>query len=219
MTARSFVLIRLTACALATIAFVNARYIRADDSDSSLEDIPLRTTWVDAEDRKSISALEIAFTNQDGETGVLSDLTDRPTLITFFYTRCQNNYKCSAALTRFTALQTMLHQLDLADHVRLLAITYEPDFDDPERLKRFGGDRGMKFTPGAQALRLDAAKHKGFVLALKAPVSFNGSAVNTHGVGLHVLDSRGRLVRQYHTLLWHNDQVIQDVKRLLSEPD
>lgn len=189
----------------------------ADDASASLGNVPLRTDWIDISDREPLEPLDIHYTNQDRRQGVLRSLTDRPTLITFFYTRCQNDYKCSAALTRFTALQQRLTQLKLNGNVRLLAITYEPAFDDSDRLKRFGGDRGLKFSSHAQALRLDEKRHKEFLRAVKAPVSLSGGAVNSHGVGLHVLDADGCVVRQYHTLLWNNAQVIEDVKRLLAE--
>src|SRR5262245_16263481 len=112
-----FIIITLIAGALALVAADNVQKSKADDSESDLESISLRTAWIAAIDRKSNAEFDIAFMNQDGETGVLRDLVDRPTLITFFYTRCQNNYKCSAALTRFTALQKMIHRLDFDDKV------------------------------------------------------------------------------------------------------
>lgn len=191
----------------------------ADETESSPDAISLMTAWLGDGEREPVAELDIAYTNQNGERGVLRELVDRPVLITFFYTRCQNNYKCSAALTRLTALQARLERLGLGDKIRLLAITYEPAFDDAARLKRFGVNRGLQFTGNAQALRLDEAKHEAFVKAMKAPVSFNGGAVNTHGVALHVLDAKGRLARQYHTLLWDNVQVLEDVKRLLADEE
>lgn len=202
-----------TGCVSAT----SPRPASAEDFDGLAEGIALRTQWVEETERKQIEPFDIAYTNQDGQQGMLRSLADRPTLITFFYTRCQNNYKCSAALTRFTALQQELEKLGLDDDVRLLAITYEPAFDDSVRLKRFGADRGLKFSKHAQALRLDEQHHEALIRSIKAPVSLSGGAVNTHGVGLHVLDASGRLARQYHTLLWNNAQVVQDVKRLLAE--
>jgi protein SCO1/2 len=209
----------LTASFAAILLSLAAYLARAEDADSAFSDIPLRTEWVAREKRTSLALHNIAFANQNGEEGVLNDLADRPLLITFFYTRCQNNYKCSAALTRFTALQQTLQRLGLAKEVRLMAITYEPGYDDSARLKSFGAHRGLRFTENVQAIRLDETKHEEFVRGLNAPVSFNGGAVNTHGVALHVLDARGRLARQYHTLLWDNDQVVEDVRRLLAEDE
>lgn len=178
---------------------------------------PLSTGWIPADRRSRMQSLDIAFKNQDGEPGVLSDLINQPVLITFFYTRCQNNRKCSAAVGRLAALQRQLKQAGLEDRVRLLAITYEPQFDSPERINRYGTDHGLQFGQQAMALQLDVKRQQRLIDELQAPVSFNAGWVNTHGVELSLLDAKGRLVRQYHTLLWHNDQVAGDLQRVIPE--
>jgi protein SCO1/2 len=204
----------LLSCLTAILPWGAGRIVLADEGEVA---IALKSEWIGKSSRKEIAQLDIGYTNQESKAGTLRDLIDRPTVITFFYSRCQNGAKCSAALMRFTALQNELKRLGLSEKVRMLAITYEPEFDDPARLKSFGADRGLKFTADCQALRLDNTRHESLIKALKAPVSFNGGAVNTHGVALHVLDTNGRLTRQYHTLLWDNDQVLQDLAALIDE--
>ncbi|HWM26733.1 MAG TPA: SCO family protein [Chthoniobacterales bacterium] len=183
-------------------------------------DVPapsLSTIWIPAAQRSQVRSLDIAFKNQDGEPGLLSDLINQPVLITFFYTRCQNNRKCSAAVGRLAALQRQLRQAGLEDRVRLLAITYEPQFDSPERINRYGTDHGLQFGRHAMALQLDIKRQQRLIDELQAPVSFNAGWVNSHGVELSLLDAKGRLVRQYHTLLWDNDQVAGDLQRVIPE--
>jgi protein SCO1 len=178
--------------------------------------LPLSTDWVSAAQRRELQNIDIPFKDHAGRPGVLRNLLNKPVVITFFYTRCQNGKKCSMAVSRLGALQRQLAQAGIGDKVRLIAITYEPQFDTPERINRYAIDRGFSLGENALALQLDPARQPELIDELQAPVSFNAGWVNTHGVELSLLDASGRLVRQYHTLLWDNDQVTEDLKRLVS---
>ena len=50
----------------------------------------------------------------------------------------------------------------------------------------------------------------------EAPANYNAGWINTHGIELSLLDAHGRVVRKYQTLLWDNDQVVKDLKRVLA---
>jgi protein SCO1/2 len=175
------------------------------------------TPWIPAAERKPLQNLDIAFKDHDGRDGLLAKIADKPLLVTFFYSRCQNSKKCSMAVTRLGGLQRRLAQAGLDDRVRLLAISYEPQFDTPERLHRYATDRGFQLTPNALALQLDPARNQRLVEELNAPANYNAGWINTHGVELTLLDAHGRPVRKYHTVLWNDDQVVEDVKRVLME--
>jgi protein SCO1 len=178
--------------------------------------IPLWTPWAPTAERSQLKGLDIAFKDQDGRSGVLGDLIDRPVLVTFFYSRCLNSRKCSMAVNRMGALQRRLAEDGIGGQVRLLAITYEPQFDTPERINRYATDRGLRLGENALALQLDTNRHQQLVDELQAPVNYNAGWVNAHGVELSLLDAKGRLVRKYHTVLWDNDQVTKDVKEILA---
>ena len=115
---------------------------------------PLVTEWSPADRRRVINSIDISYVDQDGGTGRLGDLIDRPTVITFFYTRCQYANKCSRTLGHLAALQRELAQAGVGKQVRLIAITYEPQYDTPDRIKRYGGDRGLTFSEGAGGCNL-----------------------------------------------------------------
>jgi protein SCO1 len=178
--------------------------------------IPLWTPWVPSAERSPLKGLDIAFKDQDGRSGVFGDLVDRPVLVTFFYSRCLNSRKCSMAVNRMGALQRHLAEDGMGGKVRLLAISYEPQFDTPERINRYATDRGLRLGENALALQLDTDRHQQLVDELQAPVNYNAGWVNAHGVELSLLDGQGRLVRKYHTVLWDNDQVAKDVKEVLA---
>lgn len=178
---------------------------------------PIASDFLPAPKRARLKNLDIAYKDHDGRDGVLMNLADRPMLITFFYSRCQNSKKCSMAVSRLSALQRQLAQAGIDERVRLLAISYEPQFDTPERINSFASARGLRLGQNALALQLDSSREQQLTDELQAPVNFSSGWVNTHGVELSLLDADGRVVRQYHTMLWDNDQVVKDVQRLLAE--
>lgn len=183
--------------------------------DCSVAKPPLCTPWLAAAQRARLQNLDITFKDHDGRAGVLANLMDKPVLVTFFYTRCQNGRKCSMAVSRMGTLQRELAGAGFGDRIRLLAISYEPQFDTADRIHRYSTDRGLHLGENALALQLDSTRHQRLVEELQAPANYNAGWINTHGLQLSLFDSRGRLVRNYHTLLWDNAQVVEDVKRVL----
>lgn len=181
-----------------------------------LSDATLASPWISPTERVRLRSMDISFRDQDGQNGLLRDLVDRPTLVTFFYSRCHNAGKCSAAIARLAELQAQLAAQALDTKVRLLAITYEPQFDTPEGIKQYAEARGLHFDAWARGLQLNAEDLNKITAELQLPVNFNRGWVNTHGLMLSVIDERGALARQYDTLLWENQQVIADVRLLLS---
>ncbi len=180
---------------------------------------PLRFSgpWIATADRADLESMDIAYTDHDGRAGVVRELLDKPAVITFFYTRCQNMKKCSMAVNRLGVLQRRLAEAGIADRVLLVAISYEPQFDTAERIHRYATDRGFRLGANAVALRLDQKRHRRLVEELNAPANYNAGWINTHGVELNLVDAQRRVVRKYHTVLWDDDQVIADLKKVLGE--
>jgi protein SCO1 len=187
-----------------------------DPGQSSTSEAKLVTPWIEPSERRPLNIVDIRYTNQDGASGVLGGLMNKPTVVAFFYTRCQNAAKCSMTMSRLAALQRTLRAQGLDSKARVLGITYEPQFDTPDRIHRFGSDRGFVFGPDAQALRTDTEGLKRLVDVIEAPVNYNAGWVNTHGVELTLFDGRGRLVRKYHSIAWENSAVAADLKRVVS---
>lgn len=171
--------------------------------------------WEPAAGPARIANLDIGYTDQSGASGTLANLVDRPVLLTFFYTRCQNSRKCPLTVSRLAALQRRLEAAGLTERVRLLAITYEPRFDTPERLARYATNRGLALGPGARALRLDPERQQALIDDLHVEVAYNSGWVSGHGVELSLLDAGGRLVRKYHAVYWQNPRVVEDLRQLL----
>lgn len=63
---------------------------------------------------------------------------ERATVMTFIFTRCAAMEFCPKMNANFEALQDAIREKDLSGKVRLLSITLDPEYDRPERLKKFG---------------------------------------------------------------------------------
>lgn len=157
------------------------------------------------------------FEDQDGAAATFGEVfVGRPSVVVFFYTRCDNPLKCSLTVTKLARVQKLLEERGLAGQINTAAITYDPAFDLPGRLRGYGRDRGVRFdarhrmlraTEGAAALR----KH------FKLGVNFIESLVNRHRIEVYVLDAEGRIAASFERLQWDERQVVERAVELLDE--
>jgi cytochrome oxidase Cu insertion factor (SCO1/SenC/PrrC family) len=106
-------------------------------------------------------------------------LCDRRTILAFFYTRCMNPAKCSLTVTRLAAIARDAQQSDPSSNLRVLACTYDPDFDLSFRLEAYGRDRGFPFTENSMMLRCV----EGWELlrdTFRLRVGYSATTVNDH---------------------------------------
>jgi len=79
------------------------------------------------------------FTNELGEPVRLSDFHGQALAITFFYTRCPLPEFCPRLSKNFQVAQQKLGSMpDAPTNWHLVSVTFDPDFDTPERLKNYG---------------------------------------------------------------------------------
>jgi hypothetical protein len=124
----------------------------------------------------------IGVEDQSGASSTLGELlADRKTILAFFYTRCMNPARCSLTITRLAALARS-RENDRA----VLAITYDPDFDSPERMRRYGADRGFPFGERARLIRTaDAWPEVRAMFGLR--VGYGPVTVNEHARELFLI--------------------------------
>jgi protein SCO1/2 len=158
-------------------------------------------------------------TDQEGEPHNLADLCDRPTALSFIYTRCTNPNKCPRVVAEVAGLQARLPAENLDARVRLLVMTYDPGYDTPARLRQYGEKHGLRFTPDVRMLRpLDGGEPRLFE-ALQVAVNYDSAGVNLHGVQLYLFDRQGRFVRRYQSVFWEAAEVVSDLRRLTLEAE
>jgi protein SCO1/2 len=157
------------------------------------------------------------FEDQDGARLSSDELfSGKPSIVAFFYTRCANPLKCSRTVTTLGDLQRQVGEEGLAGRVRILAITYDSDYDRPDRIRKYAEARGFAFDADNRALRaIDGfdALLSGFNLQ----ASFTGVTVSQHATELFVVDASGRFAASFQRLQWQPDDVMKPVRAALAE--
>ncbi len=149
---------------------------------------------------------ELELENQDGDRLTFSNaFGGKPTALAFFYTRCMNPSRCSLTVTKLARIA-----LRLADEridANVAAISYDPRFDRPGRLKAYGADRGMRFSPSSSLLRtvgpFDPLRD-----TFDLGVGFGPVTVNQHRVDLLVLDHSLAVTDRFERRIWDDKAVL-----------
>ena len=133
------------------------------------------------------------FEDHDGASITFKEFfRGHPSIVVFFYTRCDNPLKCSLTVTKLARIQQLLEAQGLAEQIHTAAITYDPAFDLPERLRGYGQSRGVRLDARHRMLRatdgMDALRRH-----FKLGVNFIESLVNRHRVEVYILDAEGRI--------------------------
>jgi protein SCO1/2 len=151
--------------------------------------------------------------NQDGERLAFAEaFSSRPTALAFFYTRCTNPDKCSLTVTRLARVAQRVAADELDANVA--GISYDPGWDNPGRLRRYGSDRGMRFSSRCTLLRtVDAIDP--LIEAFELGVGFGPVTVNRHRLDLIVLDRELGVVQHFERRLW-SEETVHDVLRGLA---
>lgn len=160
---------------------------------------------------------DIAFTDESGRPRPLSAYRGTYALLTFIYLRCPLPDYCPRMNAHFAAVQrAVLADAALRQHVRLLSISFDPDFDTPARLgakaKEMGADPAVWHFVTAPRAAVD-----GFGERLGLSVIREGAdGVNiTHNLRTVLIDRDGTLARTYNGKDWVPADVVRDLQALV----
>ncbi|HMG04245.1 MAG TPA: SCO family protein [Chthoniobacterales bacterium] len=168
--------------------------------------------------RNDCEAIEsTVFEDHDGATIAFGEFfRGHPSVVVFFYTRCDNPQKCSLTITKLARLQKLLADQGLTEQISTSAITYDPAFDVPERLSGYGRNRGVRLDARHRMLRaidgVDALRNH-----FKLGVNFIESLVNRHRIEVYILDVDGRVAASFERIHWNEQEVINRAVELLKE--
>jgi protein SCO1/2 len=174
-------------------------------------------SWLRTTRTTSAPVEATVFEDQDGEAVTFNEFFNgRPSIVAFFYTRCDNPLKCSLTITKLARIQELLQAEGLADQINTAGITYDPGFDLPERLLNYGAHRGLRFAPRHRLLRAreglnSLRKH------FKLGVNFIESLVNRHRIEIYILDTQGRVAGFFGRIQWNEREVVQRAVGVLKE--
>lgn len=115
-------------------------------------------------------------------------------------------------------MQRLLSARGLDERIHTAAITYDPAFDLPERMRGYGQNRGLRMDSRHRVVRapdgIDALRRH-FGLG----VNFVESLVNRHRVEAFVLDREGRVAASFERLHWDEGELVERAARVLAEAD
>jgi protein SCO1/2 len=115
-------------------------------------------------------------------------------------------------------VQMLLEARGVADEIHTAAITYDPAFDLPERLRVYGQDRGVRMDAHHRMLRAiddNDALRRHFELG----VNFIESLVNRHRIEVYILDADGRVAVSFERIHWDEQQVVTRAIEVLKEKE
>lgn len=160
---------------------------------------------------------EIQFEDQAGHRLTAGDFfRERPNVVVFFYTRCDNPNKCSLTITKLAQLQQAIGRAGLAEQIQTAAITYDPAYDLATRLRSYGENRGVIFNDRNRFFRAVTGfdqLQEFFTLG----VNYGPALVNRHRIELFLVDRNGRLVGEFTRLQWDIDEVLAAATTLLTQ--
>jgi protein SCO1/2 len=160
---------------------------------------------------------DITFTDEDGKPRALSSYRGTYTLLTFIYTRCPLPDYCPRMNAHFAAVQRGLKANPrLGGNVRLLSVSFDPEFDTPAALaakaKEMGADPALWHFVTA---RRESVEEFGGKLGLSVLREGAGGRNITHNLRTALLDRDGRLARTYNGKEWSPDEVLRDLQALV----
>lgn len=165
---------------------------------------------------KNIATLEVE--NEDGLSMPLADvISEKHTVVAFFYTRCMNPNKCTLTINKMGWLQKELRKTGLENKVNIIAFTYDPAYDTPAKMRTFAENRGITFGSNAHVLRTRLEDFATLSDFFQLGVNHISSTVNQHRLELYILDHNGYIQTTYTRLQWEVDKVMCHLQVLVSK--
>lgn len=176
-------------------------------------------SWALGSRRGSAPIEQTVFEDHEGASITFKEFfRGHPSIVVFFYTRCDNPSKCSLTITKLARVQKLLEARGLADQIQTAAITYDPAFDLPERLRGYGQNRGMRMDARHRMLRTTGG-FNALRSHFKLGVNFIESLVNRHRIEVYILDAEGQIAASFQRLHWDEQQVVDEAIKVLNEND
>ena len=152
--------------------------------------------------------------------------TGKVTVLSFMYTSCSDVWGCPFA---YQVIQELKKSLDretgLLPHLRFVSLSFDPDHDTPEAMRRYGGSHmagtgGLPWyfltTPSPKELR---PMLEGFGQDLSVVLDEDGKSTGSlsHVLKVFLIDRRGSIREIYTTSFLLPQVVLNDIRTLLIE--
>jgi len=123
----------------------------------------------------------------------LQDYGGRMVALEFVYTRCRT--LCRLLGAEFLQIRKLLEAERLAGDVALVSISFDPAYDTPAQLRRYARAHGADGEHWRVARVRNVADRDALLRAFGVVIVADELGGYEHNAAIHLLDSRGRLVR------------------------
>ena len=154
-----------------------------------------------------------ALVDQDGQARALASWKGQVVALTFIYTRCPFPTFCPLMDRRFAAVQKAItNDPALRASVHLLSVSFDPEYDTPEILRKHAALRGADpavwsyVTAPRDEVDRFAARFGMSIVRGPTPADF------THTLRTAVIDREGRLAALHTGNEWTPDDLLRDIR-------
>ena len=164
----------------------------------------------------------------DGTEMRLSDLYgDKFVILSFIYTQCSDLNGCPLVTAVFYKMkQELLNNPEIADQLRLVSLSFDPEHDSPEVMGFYGQGSKDLGGPEWQFVTTESQQElnpilEGFGQYVNKEYDEDGNETfrYAHILRVFLIDKDGQKRAQYSAGFLHEDSLISDVKTLLMEQD
>lgn len=170
-----------------------------------------------------------ALLDSSGNPTSLHDVfPNRITLLSFMYSSCNDVNGCPLSAYVFHQIKSaMQDDPALADNLRLVSMSFDPEYDTPERMKlyeanyRFAGPLGewQFFTTESIAHLAPILSDYGQDVEWIAGATPEEADEISHLLRVYLVDTNQRIRNIYSVAFLHADVLLNDVRTLLAEAD
>lgn len=162
------------------------------------------------------------FLNQSNREISLKQFRGKVVVLTFIYTRCAYSQFCPLMSRNFAHLDQMLAaDPGLYAKTHLLSISFDPTYDTPAVLRRYGGaytggDTRETFQHWDFAAP-SAAKLASVLQWFDVAVNSSNGKIVTHSVSTVVIGPDGKVRAWYPSNAWTPQQAFKDIQQIVSK--
>jgi protein SCO1/2 len=160
--------------------------------------------------------------NQSGKEIHLAQFHGKVLLMTFIYTRCPLADYCPRMSRNFAAIDKLLAKdPEVYSKTHLLSVSFDPDYDTPKVLRSYGSAYTGNYTKETFVHWDFAAPNKSDLPAVLRYFDVGATPEKdktiTHSLSTLVIGPDGKVFKWYPTNDWTPDQVLSDIKQLITE--
>ena len=177
----------------------------------------------------SLPALELAAGGQlldtNSNTVELNDLLgEKVSLLSFIYRTCDDVNGCPlSTMVLYSVANRFSEQPELADQLRLLTVSFDPQGDTPEAMREYeqsilsDSKLDWHFLTSESSMQIQPVLDAYQQSVVADPKSEGGKGKFSHILRVYLIDQKKQIRNIYNLSFLHPDILVNDVKTLLME--